>query len=296
MNDYFQDYLIMLRVERNMSANTIDAYKRDLKQYLGYIIDDLEIKSLYNISSDNIRDYIRNLNNQGLAPKSIARIISSIRSYHNFLSSEQIIKENPALNLDTPKIPKKLPLVLSEKEISDIIKAIDDAYQFAKRDKAIIEMLYSCGIRVSELCDLETSNLIIDDDLIRVMGKGSKERLLPIGGRAKRFLNDYLIHLRHKLIIKTSSSFVFVSRNGKQLTRAMINNILKKWSLNSGIKKPISPHTLRHSFATHLLEGGADLRFVQALLGHSDITTTQIYTHLDKHHIKQVYKSHHPRS
>tara|TARA_B100000475_G_C15013129_1_gene321168 strand:+ start:924 stop:1814 length:891 start_codon:yes stop_codon:yes gene_type:complete len=296
MNDYFQDYLIMLRVERNMSANTIDAYKRDLKQYLGYIIDDLEIKSLYNISSDNIRDYIRNLNNQGLAPKSIARIISSIRSYHNFLSSEQIIKENPALNLDTPKIPKKLPLVLSEKEISDIIKAIDDAYQFAKRDKAIIEMLYSCGIRVSELCDLETSNLIIDDDLIRVMGKGSKERLLPIGGRAKRLLNDYLIHSRHKLIKKTSSSFVFVSRNGKRLTRAMINNILKKWSLNSGIKKPISPHTLRHSFATHLLEGGADLRFVQALLGHSDITTTQIYTHLDKHHIKQVYKSHHPRS
>ena len=296
MNDYFQDYLIMLRVERNVSANTIDAYRRDLKQYLGYIIDDLEIKSLYNISSDNIRDYIRNLNNQGLAPKSIARIISSIRSYHNFLSSEQIIKENPALNLDTPKIPKKLPLVISEKEISDIIKAIDDAYQFAKRDKAIIEMLYSCGIRVSELCDLETSNLIIDDDLIRVMGKGSKERLLPIGGRAKRLLNDYLIHSRHKLIKKTSSSFVFVSRNGKRLTRAMINNILKKWSLNSGIKKPISPHTLRHSFATHLLEGGADLRFVQALLGHSDITTTQIYTHLDKHHIKQVYKSHHPRS
>ena len=295
MNNHFQDYLIMLRVERNVSANTIDAYRRDLKQYLGYI-DDIGIKLLYNISSDNIRDYIRNLNNQGLAPKSIARIISSIRSYHNFLSSEQIIKENPALNLDTPKIPRKLPLVLSEKEISDIIKAIDDEYQFAKRDKAIVEMLYSCGIRVSELCDLETSNLFIDDDLIRVMGKGSKERLLPIGGRAKRLLDDYLIHSRHKLIKNTSSSSVFVSRNGKPLTRAMINNILKKWALKSGITKPVSPHTLRHSFATHLLEGGADLRFVQALLGHSDITTTQIYTHLDKHHIKQVYRSHHPRS
>lgn len=295
MNNHFQDYLIMLRVERNVSANTIDAYRRDLKQYLGYI-DDIGIKLLYNISSDNIRDYIRNLNNQGLAPKSIARIISSIRSYHNFLSSEQIIKENPALNLDTPKIPRKLPLVLSEKEISNIIKAIDDEYQFAKRDKAIVEMLYSCGIRVSELCDLETSNLFIDDDLIRVMGKGSKERLLPIGGRAKRLLDDYLIHSRHKLIKKTSSSSVFVSRNGKPLTRAMINNILKKWALKSGITKPVSPHTLRHSFATHLLEGGADLRFVQALLGHSDITTTQIYTHLDKHHIKQVYRSHHPRS
>jgi len=295
MNNHFQDYLIMLRVERNVSANTIDAYRRDLKQYLGYI-DDIGIKLLYNISSDNIRDYIRNLNNQGLAPKSIARIISSIRSYHNFLSSEQIIKENPSLNLVTPKIPRKLPLVLSEKEISDIIKAIDDEYQFAKRDKAIVEMLYSCGIRVSELCDLETSNLFIDDDLIRVMGKGSKERLLPIGGRAKRLLDDYLIHSRHKLIKKTSSSSVFVSRNGKPLTRAMINNILKKWALKSGITKPVSPHTLRHSFATHLLEGGADLRFVQALLGHSDITTTQIYTHLDKHHIKQVYRSHHPRS
>lgn len=295
MNNHFQDYLIMLRVERNVSTNTIDAYRRDLKQYLGYI-DDIGIKLLYNISSDNIRDYIRNLNNQGLAPKSIARIISSIRSYHNFLSSEQIIKENPALNLDTPKIPRKLPLVLSEKEISNIIKAIDDEYQFAKRDKAIVEMLYSCGIRVSELCDLETSNLFIDDDLIRVMGKGSKERLLPIGGRAKRLLDDYLIHSRHKLIKKTSSSSVFVSRNGKPLTRAMINNILKKWALKSGITKPVSPHTLRHSFATHLLEGGADLRFVQALLGHSDITTTQIYTHLDKHHIKQVYRSHHPRS
>ena len=295
MNDHFQDYLTMLRVERNVSAHTIDAYKRDLKQYLEHLVSK-EIKSLHDISSKHIRDYVRKLNNTGLAAKSIARIISSIRSYHNFLSSEKIIKENPALNLDSPKIPKKLPEVLSEKEISNITEAIDDSYQFAKRDKAIIEMLYSCGIRVTELCDLETSNLFFDDDLIRVMGKGSKERLLPIGGRAKRFLNDYLINTRHKLIKKTSSSSVFVSRNGKPLTRAMINNILKKWCLASGITKSVSPHTLRHSFATHLLEGGADLRFVQALLGHSDISTTQIYTHLDKHHLKEIYKTHHPRS
>ena len=285
----------MLRVERNVSSHTIDAYKRDLKQYLEHL-DSKGIKSLHDISSEHIRDYVRKLNNTGLAAKSIARIISSIRSYHNFLSSEKIIKENPALNLDSPKIPKKLPEVLSEKEISNIIEAIEDSYQFAKRDKAIIEMLYSCGIRVTELCDLETSNLFFDDDLIRVMGKGSKERLLPIGGRAKRFLNDYLVNTRHKLIKKTSSSSVFVSRNGKPLTRAMINNILKKWCLVSGITKSVSPHTLRHSFATHLLEGGADLRFVQALLGHSDISTTQIYTHLDKHHLKEIYKTHHPRS
>ena len=295
MNDYFKDYITMLRVERNVSAHTIDAYKRDLKQYLEYLLSK-GIKSLHDISSKHIRDYVRKLNNTGLAAKSIARIISSIRSYHNFLSSEKIIKENPALNLDSPKIPKKLPEVLSEKEISNITESVDDSYQFAKRDKAIIEMLYSCGIRVTELCDLETSNLFFDDDLIRVMGKGSKERLLPIGGRAKRFLNDYLINTRHKLIKKTSSSSVFVSRNGKPLTRAMINNILKKWCLASGITKSVSPHTLRHSFATHLLEGGADLRFVQALLGHSDISTTQIYTHLDKHHLKEIYKTHHPRS
>ena len=295
MNYYFQNYLTILRVERNFSAHTIDAYKRDIKQYLEHL-DSNGIKSLDDISSEHIRDYVRKLNNTGLAAKSIARIISSIRSYHNFLSSEKIIKENPALNLDSPKIPKKLPEVLSEKEISNIIEAIEDSYQFAKRDKAIIEMLYSCGIRVTELCDLETSNLFFDDDLIRVMGKGSKERLLPIGGRAKRFLNDYLVNTRHKLIKKTSSSSVFVSRNGKPLTRAMINNILKKWCLVSGITKSVSPHTLRHSFATHLLEGGADLRFVQALLGHSDISTTQIYTHLDKHHLKEIYKTHHPRS
>ena len=295
MNYYFQNYLTILRVERNFSAHTIDAYKRDIKQYLEHL-DSNGIKSLDDISSEHIRDYVRKLNNTGLAAKSIARIISSIRSYHNFLSCEEIIKDNPALNLDSPKIPKKLPEVLSEKEISNIVKAIDDSYQFAKRDKAIIEMLYSCGIRVTELCDLETTNLFIEDDLIRVMGKGSKERLLPLGGRAKRFLNDYLNKTRDKLIKKTSSSSVFVSRNGKPLTRAMINNILKKWCLASGITKSVSPHTLRHSFATHLLEGGADLRFVQALLGHSDISTTQIYTHLDKHHLKEIYKTHHPRS
>ena len=183
----------------------------------------------------HIREYIRELNNTGLAAKSIARIISSIRSYHNFLSSEKIIKENPALNLDSPKIPKKLPEVLSEIEISNITESIDDSYQFAKRDKAIIEMLYSCGIRVTELCESrDLSNLFFDDDLIRVYGKGSKERLLPIGGRAKRFLNDYLLHTRHKLDKKQVLVCIF-SRNGKPLTRAMINNILKKWCLVSGI-------------------------------------------------------------
>ena len=231
-----------------------------------------------------------------LNAKSIGRIFSSIRSFHKFLYTEKNIKENPTLVLVGPKAPNKLPEVLNVTEIVTITKAVDESSQFAKRDKAIIEMLYSCGLRVSELCGLKISNLFLDDDMIRIMGKGSKERLLPMGGTAKRYLNDYLTHTRPGFLKNTGSSSVFISRNGKPLTRAMVNIILNKWVRASGITKAVSPHTLRHSFATHLLEGGADLRFVQALLGHSDISTTQIYTHLDKHHLKEVYKTHHPRS
>ena len=295
METHFHDFLTMLRVERNVSTHTIDAYKRDINQYLMYL-GDLNIKNLSDVKSTNIRDYIRILSDGGMAPASISRIISSIRTYYRFLSSENILDENPVLLINNPKLPKKLPDVLSEKEISLIINAIQESSQFYQRDKAIIELLYSCGIRVTELCNLEMSNLFIDEDLIRVMGKGNKERLLPLGKRSKKYLDDYIKHSRNSHIKKSGSSFVFVSRNGNQLTRAMINIILNKWTQVSGLKKSVSPHKLRHSFATHLLEGGADLRFVQALLGHSDISTTQIYTHIDKHYLKEVYKIHHPRS
>ena len=295
MDTHFQDYLTMLRVERNLSPRTLEAYQRDLKHYLSFIVDK-DIISLSNISQMHIREYIRSLNEKGLAASSIARIFSSIRSYHKFLSAENFVNENPTLILTSPKAPKKLPHVLMEEEISAIINAVVETFQYAKRDKAIIEMLYSCGLRVSELCALSLNNLYLNDDMIRIMGKGSKERLLPVGGRAKNFLNDYLINCRPGIQKDKGSSSVFLSRNGNPLTRAMINNILRKWSQVAGISKSVSPHTLRHSFATHLLEGGADLRFVQALLGHSDISTTQIYTHLDKHHLKEVYQTHHPRS
>ena len=295
METHFHDFLTMLRVERNVSTHTMDAYKRDINQYLVYL-GDLDIKNLSDVKSTHIRDYIRGLSDGGMAPASISRIISSIRTYYRFLSSENILDENPVLLINNPKLPKKLPDVLSEKEISLIINAIQESSQFYQRDKAIIELLYSCGIRVTELCNLEMSNLFIDEDLIRVMGKGNKERLLPLGIRSKKYLDDYIKHSRNSHIKKSGSSFVFVSRNGNQLTRAMINIILNKWTQASGLKKSVSPHKLRHSFATHLLEGGADLRFVQALLGHSDISTTQIYTHIDKHYLKEVYKIHHPRS
>ena len=295
METHFHDFLTMLRVERNVSTHTMDAYKRDINQYLMYL-DDIDIKNLSDVKSTHIRDYIRVLSDGGMAPASISRIISSIRTYYRFLSSENILDENPVLLINNPKLPKKLPDVLSEKEISLVINAIQKSSQFYQRDKAIIELLYSCGIRVTELCNLEMSNLFIDEDLIRVMGKGNKERLLPLGVRSKKYLDDYIKHSRNSHIKKSGSSFVFVSRNGNQLTRAMINIILNKWTQVSGLKKSVSPHKLRHSFATHLLEGGADLRFVQALLGHSDISTTQIYTHIDKHYLKEVYKIHHPRS
>ena len=295
METHFHDFLTMLRVERNVSTHTMDAYKRDINQYLMYL-GGLDIKNLSDVKSTHIRDYIRILSDGGMAPASISRIISSIRTYYRFLSSENILDENPVLLINNPKLPKKLPDVLSEKEISLIINAIQESSQFYQRDKAIIELLYSCGIRVTELCNLEMSNLFIDEDLIRVMGKGNKERLLPLGIRSKKYLDDYIKHSRNSHIKKSGSSFVFVSRNGNQLTRAMINIILNKWTQVSGLKKSVSPHKLRHSFATHLLEGGADLRFVQALLGHSDISTTQIYTHIDKHYLKEVYKIHHPRS
>jgi len=295
MKTHFHDFLTMLRVERNVSDHTMDAYKRDINQYLMYL-GDLDLQNLSDVKSTHVRDYIRVLNDGGMAPASISRIISSIRTYYRFLSSENILNENPVLLINNPKLPKKLPDVLSEKEISLIINAIQESSQFYQRDKAIIEMLYSCGIRVTELCNLEMSNLFIDEDLLRVMGKGNKERLLPLGVRSKKYVSEYIKHSRNSHMKKSGSSFVFVSRNGNQLTRAMINIILNKWTQVSGLKKSVSPHKLRHSFATHLLEGGADLRFVQALLGHSDISTTQIYTHIDKHYLKEVYKIHHPRS
>ena len=295
METHFQDYLTMLRVERNVSPRTFEAYQRDLNQYLAFI-KEKDFDTLSKISEEHIDEYIKTLREKGLASSTIARIISSIHSYHKFLVAEDIEKENPSLLVSSPTLQKLRPEVLSEEEITCITNSVDEKSQFSKRDKAIIEMLYSCGLRVSELCDLKISNLFLDDDMIRIMGKGSKERLLPIGGTAKRYLNDYLTYTRPGFLKNTGSSSVFLSRNGKPLTRAMVNILLNKWVRASGITKPVSPHTLRHSFATHLLEGGADLRFVQALLGHSDISTTQIYTHLDKHHLKEVYKTHHPRS
>ena len=295
MDFYLSKYLTVLKIEKNMSLLTIEAYSRDLSNYLNYL-KSKRVKRINSIKPEYIRNYIEYLNQKGLATSTIARNVSSIRSYHKFLAIENISKDNPASLLYIPKKSKRLPDAISEEDISLIIDSIDPASKFYQRDKAIIELLYSSGLRVSELCKLEISNLFFEEELIRIIGKGSKERLLPLGSKAKLYLNDYINGLRVLLTKDSRTSYIFVSRNGNKLTRAMINIILKKWVTQSGLQKSVSPHTLRHSFATHLLEGGADLRFVQALLGHSDISTTQIYTHVDRQYLKEIYKSHHPRS
>ncbi len=288
--------MITLRVERNLSPQSISAYQSDLKRYLKFLKTAFKLKKVPEINQSHIRSYLRQLSDAHLAPSSIRRLLSSIRSYHIFLNAESICPENPTLSLDLPKIPKKLPQVLSVSEIELIINIIPEAHPLFYRDTAILEILYSCGLRVSELCNLRADDLLLDSEMMRVTGKGNKMRLVPMGGRARLCLNNYMKYLRPGLKgRRRADGFIFLSNNGRQLTRMAVWLILKKWVFEAGLNKQVSPHTLRHSFATHLLEGGADLRIVQELLGHADISTTQIYTHLNKEHLKEVHRTFHPR-
>jgi integrase/recombinase XerD len=295
MDTHLHDYITMLRVERNLALNTIDAYSRDLKNYVHYL--ELKgLKSVKGIKQKHIRGFIRELADIHLSASSISRVFSSIRSYHSFLNAEHWMENNPSQLLEAPKLPRKLPEVLTVQEVDDILDAIDDSSALAMRDLALLEILYSAGLRVSEACNLNLTGLLLDSEMIRVFGKGSKERLVPIGKSAMQRLDDYLHFDRPELARKRETKgIVFLSQNGRPLTRMTVYNILKKWSLAAGITKKISPHTFRHSFATHLLEGGADLRAVQEMLGHADISSTQIYTHLDKEYLKEVHRTFHPR-
>lgn len=286
----------MLRVERNMSPQTVAAYRRDLTRYLRYLHQRRPIKSLADVHAHHVREYLRFLSGLPLAPASITRTLSSLRSYHTFLTSEKGLKQNPAQLLEAPRRPRKLPVVLTIAEVEALLEAITPTSPLKKRDRALVELLYSAGLRVSEACELKVNCLLIDRGFIRVVGKGSKERLVPIGPRAVKALNIYLTHVRPGLARRgRSQERVFLSRTGRPLTRMMVWNLLKKYARQAELEKPVSPHTLRHSFATHLLEGGADLRAVQEMLGHADITTTQIYTHLDREYLKEVHRTFHPR-
>ena len=287
----------MLRVEKNLSTNSITSYKTDLERYINFLYNGESIRELNSIRQIHIRNFIRFLNDQNLSSSTINRSFSSIRSYHKYLSYEKKITHNPTQLLEPPKISKKLPKVLSVQEINEIINSVKVENSMGYRDKAILETLYSTGLRVSELCTLEMNNILFDSAMLRVVGKGNKERYVPLGDKAIKLINDYCKYIRSALVDKKKSDGnVFLSKNGRQLTRMTIFNIMKKWSRISGINKDISPHTFRHSFATHLLEGGADLRAVQEMLGHSDISTTQIYTHLDNEYLKEVHRTFHPRA
>ena len=296
MEQFIREYMTMLKVERTLAQNTLESYQRDLNQYHSFLKDDLKIKSIKNVTLGHIRTYLRYLSDKAMAASSIKRAISTIRSYHNFLLAEGRMKDNPAQLLDTPKIPQKLPNILTIEEIDTILNIIPNDKPMAIRDLAIFEMMYSCGLRVTELCDIKTTDILWDSDIIRVNGKGNKQRFVPIGPIAKDNLKNYLNHKRPSLADKNHNVVeLFLSQNGRKLTRMMIWILLKKWTDASNLQKKVSPHTLRHSFATHLLEGGADLRSVQEMLGHADISTTQVYTHLDKEHLKEVHRTFHPR-
>jgi integrase/recombinase XerD len=295
METYLDKYIGLLRV-KNLSENTIDAYKRDLEKYFHYIKNSCEINELKEIQTEHIQSYVQYLSDESLSSRTIARTLSSINRFHTYLCMEEILSENPAVHIKRKKIPQTLPNVLSVEEVDEILENIDTNSDLGKRDLALLEILYSCGLRVSEACTLRGIDILFEAEMIRVRGKGKKERLVPIGLRAMNALNQYLKHTRPSLLKRGSEvGEVFLSQNGKPLTRMTINNILTKCSAVTHIKKQISPHTFRHSFATHLLEGGADLRAVQEMLGHSNIVTTQIYTHLDKHYLQEVHKSFHPR-
>tara|TARA_Y100001970_G_scaffold283432_1_gene398584 strand:+ start:510 stop:1427 length:918 start_codon:yes stop_codon:yes gene_type:complete len=304
MEHFLEKYKIKLKVSSGKSENTLDSYFRDLNQYHSFLDTKLKIKSIKNVTLGNIRTYVRFLNDRGMSANSIKRAISSIRNYHNYLIEEKKMKDNPAYHIKTPKVNRKLPKVLTVQEIDIIFDSIPNNDPMAIRDQNIFELLYSCGLRVTELCDLKIADVKVDDSdkdkvssgIINVKGKGENSRYVPIGPIALKNLVKYIKEIR-PAFAKSDPKVkeVFLSRNSKKLTRMMIWILLKKWTEHANIKKDISPHTLRHSFATHLLEGGADLRSVQEMLGHADITTTEIYTHLDKEHLKQVHREFHPR-
>ena len=296
MEQYIREYMTMLKVERTLAKNTLESYQRDLNQYHSFLKDDIKIKSIRNVTLGHIRTYVRYLSDKAMAASSVKRAISTIRTYHNFLLAEGRMKDNPAQLLEAPKIPQKLPNILTIEEIDTILNIIPNDIPMALRDLAIFEMMYSCGLRVTELCDIKTTDILWDSELIRVNGKGNKQRFVPIGPIARDNLKNYLNHKRPSLADKNHNDVeLFLSQNGRKLTRMMIWILLKKWTDASNLQKKVSPHTLRHSFATHLLEGGADLRSVQEMLGHADISTTQVYTHLDKEHLKEVHRTFHPR-
>ena len=290
-----KDFKSYLKIERSLSENSVQAYIRDIKKFANYAyclgLNELQVKR------EHISSFLKELTNDNISSRSQARIISGIKAFYKFLIMEDYIKSNPTELIDSPKIGLKLPDTLSLNEIDKIILAIDLSTKQGERNRAILETLYSCGLRVTELINLQLSNINFKEGYIKVIGKGDKERLAPIGGRALKYLTIYINEVRnHQNIKKGHEDIVFLNNRGAKITRVMIFLIIQKLKEVIGLKKKISPHTFRHSFATHLIEGGANLRAVQEMLGHESINTTEIYTHLDKDYLRSNIIQFHPRS
>jgi len=292
-----RDFKNYLKLERGLSENSIEAYLRDITKLKEFCQGENKSLEIDLVTSQILTSFLVTLSQFGLSAHSQARIISGIKAFYKYLMIEKRVANDPTLLIDAPRLGRKLPDTLDLFEIDKLLAAIDHSKLEGPRNRAIIEVLYSSGLRVSELTNLKLSNLFLETGFLRVVGKGNKERLVPIGSEAIKYLNIYLKEVRsHQKIKKGEEDIVFLNRNGNRLSRVMIFTLIKNITIRAGIKKKVSPHTFRHSFATHLIEGGADLRAVQEMLGHESITTTEIYTHLDKSYLKQIIEEYHPRS
>ncbi|HJO71074.1 MAG TPA: site-specific tyrosine recombinase/integron integrase [Flavobacteriaceae bacterium] len=295
-NQAIKDYKSYLKIERGLSLNSIVSYENDTLSLKNYILDNKIKESPIECTPDTVNSFIYNSSKKN-SPRSQARKISGLKSFFKFLVFEGYLKSSPMSNIESPKLGRKLPDILNVEEISQMISSINIKEKFGQRNKTIIEILYGTGIRVSELIELKISNIFFKENLIRVLGKGDKERFVPIGLKAKKSIIDYINNDRkYQKIEESSNDILILSKYGKKITRHMIFTLIKNISKKSGITKKISPHTFRHSFASHLLKNGADLRTIQLILGHENITTTEIYTHLDSKHLLNVMKKYHPRS
>lgn len=295
--DALDDYLHFLRVERQLAANTLVSYERDLKSYIQYLKEVEQLDSLRKVERIHILNHLRHLKETTKTSRTVARHISSIRSFHQFLIRERVVDNDPTVHLEMPQMDKKLPNVLSIEEVDALMQApaLDKANGI--RDQAMLELLYASGMRVSECINLDMDDVNLTMGFVRCFGKGGKERIIPLGKSALKACQAYLENGRHNLLkAGEKTDALFINQRGKRLTRQGFWKLLKQHAQKAGIQKELTPHTLRHSFATHLIENGADLRAVQEMLGHADISTTQIYTHVSKTRLKDVYSQFHPRA
>ena len=294
MKEHIEQFIYFLEVERGVSRNTMESYTRDLDKFAAYMKK--RKKDAASVKREDIVDFLMYLKDRGLSTSTIARNLAALKTFWKFMVAEQVVKENVAAVVETPKTWKNIPDVLTREEVSRLLDAPESRGWMGVRDSAILEVMYAAGLRVSEVGDLRKTSVNLEAGFVKCSGKGGKERIVPLGKLAEKAVSRYLKSVRPKLAGKGADDHLFLSRLGRKISRQSIWKIIKKYAGKAGIKKHITPHTLRHSFATHLLEGGAELRGVQEMLGHADISTTQVYTHVNKEKLKKIHERFHPRA